>query len=103
MPGGSRQADARTDVFQLGKMLYQMITGRSPAVVEPAALPPGTRPHCRACHLDSSQPTATRKSPHLLEAVETYQQLRGAGSRQIIPTTFLEETREPDAQPVRNP
>jgi eukaryotic-like serine/threonine-protein kinase len=72
MPGGSRQADARTDVFQLGKMLYQMITGRSPAVVEPTALPPGlahivvratsTRPRDRYAEVAA-----------LLEAVETYQ------------------------------
>ena len=72
MPGGSRQADARTDVFQLGKMLYQMITGRSPAVVEPAALPPGL------AHIivrASSTHPADRYAgvAGLLEAVETYQ------------------------------
>ncbi len=55
MPGGSRHADARTDVFQLGKMLYQMTTGRSPAVVEPAILRAGTCPYCAACHRDPSR------------------------------------------------
>ncbi len=72
MPGGSRQADARTDVFQLGKMLYQMITGRSPVVIESAAMPVGL------AHI-ILRATATRPADRyddvakLLDAVESYQ------------------------------
>ena len=72
MPGGSRHADARTDVFQLGKVFYQMMTKRSPAVIDPAALPPGL------AHI-VTRATAARPADRyadvlaLLQAVEGYE------------------------------
>ena len=41
LPAGSRRADARTDIFQLGKLLYQLLTDRPPGLIEPDALPKG--------------------------------------------------------------
>src|SRR4051812_6626336 len=41
LPAGTREADVRTDICQLGKMLYHMLTGKSPVLIEQDALPRG--------------------------------------------------------------
>src|SRR3954470_6039944 len=41
LPAGTREADVRTDICQLGKMLYHMLTGKSPVLIEHDTLPRG--------------------------------------------------------------
>ncbi|WP_435020246.1 serine/threonine-protein kinase [Tundrisphaera sp. TA3] len=39
--GGTRDSDARTDIFQLGRLLYHFVTGRTPMALELSLLPRG--------------------------------------------------------------
>lgn len=41
LPAGSRDADERTDIFQLGKTLYHMYTGKYPAIMTSEGIPAG--------------------------------------------------------------
>lgn len=71
VPGGSRGADARTDVYQLGKTLYEMIARETPALIDRNRIPSGL-----AYIIDK----ATQQQPDhryqtvgaLLDAVQSY-------------------------------
>ncbi|MEJ2880446.1 serine/threonine protein kinase [Pedobacter sp. GR22-6] len=40
IPGGTKNADRRGDVYQLGKMLYNILTGENPILINDSILPP---------------------------------------------------------------
>jgi len=40
IPGGTKNADRRGDVYQLGKMLYNILTGENPILINDTILPP---------------------------------------------------------------
>lgn len=41
IPDGSRRADVRTDIYQLGRTLYQLVSGKYPGLVDMSVLSPG--------------------------------------------------------------
>lgn len=80
--GGSRDADERTDIYQLGKTFYQMLSGMEPALIDASKVPPGLAHVIRR---------ATREQPderyqsvgQMVDAVNAYVRAKDPGANPL--------------------
>jgi eukaryotic-like serine/threonine-protein kinase len=109
MPGGSRDADRRTDIYQLGKMLYQMLTGLEPLLVDLSKVSAGLRHIIRKATQEHPQ-ERYQTVGEFIDAVKLYQHAKDPSSNpvasfetaitQIKERLKYEEYREAEIRPI---
>ena len=100
--GGSRDADVRTDIYQLGKTFYQMLSGLEPALIDASKIPAGLAHVIRR---------ATREQPderyqtvgQLVDAVNAYVRAKDPGANPLsaFETTLSRVTERLDRNEYR--
>ena len=107
LPAGSRRADVRTDVYQLGKVLYQLLTGNSPVLIEPSTVPKGLA-HVLLRATGANPDDRYRDLGELLDALRYYELSKdpSRNSREALENLVLEaeswlDRREYRAENVR--